>query len=371
MDAWPQIAKGAVLIKTYWSTRIKDLTPYTPGEQPKDRRFIKLNTNENPYPPSPKVLEAIKAAADKNLRLYPDPEVESLRSALAGYYALSKEQVFVGNGSDEVLAFAFQAFFSPGETIVFPDVTYTFYPVYCHMYDIPYREIPLTEYFNLPVQEFCGDYPGVVLANPNAPTGKSVPVCKIKTVLEGNPNGVVIVDEAYVDFGGDSAVSLVGGYDNLLVVKSMSKSRSLAGLRVGYALGHPDLIAGLRCVKNAFNSYTMDRLALVGAEASIRDEAYYRAMVAKVKLVRNHTAAKLKAMDFCVLESCANFIFISHKHAPARELYDKLREKGILVRHFDRPRIENYLRVTIGTEDEMDLFCKTLQEILEVSYHEV
>lgn len=317
------------------------------------------------------MLEAIKAAADKNLRLYPDPEAASLCSAIANYYGLASEQVFVGNGSDEVLAFAFQAFFSPGKTIVFPDITYTFYPVYCQFYDIPYREIPLTEYFNLPVQEFCGDYAGVVLANPNAPTGKSVPVCKIRTVLEGNPNCVVLVDEAYVDFGGDSAVSLVDSYKNLLVVKTMSKSRSLAGLRVGYAMGDADLIAGLNCVKNSFNSYTVDRLALVGAEASLRDEAYYRAMLAKVSLVRNHTASRLKSMGFCVMESSANFIFISHKRAPARSLYQDLRDRGILVRYFNRPKIDNYLRVTIGTEEEMDTFCKTIQEVLEVNYHEV
>ena len=362
--------KGVVPIKQFWSTRIRDLTPYTPGEQPKEK-LIKLNTNENPYPPSPKVLEALRNAVDRDLRLYPDPEGTRLRDALAGFYGVSADQVFLGNGSDEVLAFCFQAFFSPGETIVFPDVTYSFYPVYCRLFDIPYQTIPLDDHFAVPVPDFCGDYRGVVLANPNAPTGKAIPVCKIRMILEGNPKGVVLVDEAYVDFGGDSAVSLVGEFPNLIVVKTMSKSRSLAGLRIGYALGHPDLIAALNCVKNSFNSYTLDRLALVGGEAAIRDDAYFRAMVAKVTLIRSRTALRLKQMGFCVIESTANFLFVTHETAPARELFTSLRKRGILVRYFDLPRIDNHLRITIGTEEEMDTFCTVLEEILEEMYHAI
>ncbi len=363
-------AKGAILIKQFWSTRIQNLIPYVPGEQPR-KKLIKLNTNENPYPPSPKVLEAIREATNQDLRLYPDPEGANLCDAIAGYYGLSSDQVFLGNGSDEILAFCFQAFFSPGETIVFPDITYTFYPVYCKFFDIPYQNIPLDEYFSVPVQAFCGNFKGVVLANPNAPTGKAIPVCKIRMILEGNPNGVVLVDEAYVDFGGDSAVSLIDDYPNLIVVKTMSKSRSLAGLRVGYALGHPNLIEALNCVKNSFNSYTLDRLALAGGEAAIRDDAYYRAVVAKVSLTRSRTAIRLKKMGFCVTESTANFLFISHDKAPARELFTFLRERGILVRYFDKPRIDNYLRVTVGTEEEMDTFCTVMQEILEEQYHAI
>lgn len=363
-------AKGAILIKQFWSSRIQNLTPYVPGEQPKSK-LIKLNTNENPYPPSPKVLEAIRAATNQDLRMYPDPDGSRLRETIGGYYGLSTDQVFLGNGSDEILAFCFQAFFSPGEPIVFPDITYTFYQVYCQFFDIPYRTIPLDHYLSVPVQAFCGDFKGVVLANPNAPTGKAIPVCKIRMILEGNPNGVVLVDEAYVDFGGDSALSLIDSYPNLIVVKTMSKSRSLAGLRVGYALGHPNLIEALNYVKNSFNSYTLDRLALVGGEAAIRDDAYFRAMVAKVSLIRNRTAVRLKKLGFCVTESTANFLFISHDKAPARELFTFLRECGILVRYFDKPRIDNHLRVTVGTEEEMDTFCTVVQKILEEQYHAI
>lgn len=359
-----------VLIKQFWSTRIQNITPYVPGEQPK-KKLIKLNTNENPYPPSPKALEAIRAAANQDLRLYPDPDGTGLREAVAGYYGLSAEQVFLGNGSDEILAFCFQAFFSPGEIIAFPDITYTFYPVYCDFFNVPYHTIPLDDRFSLPVQEFCGDFKGVVLANPNAPTGKAIPICKIRMILEGNPNGVVLVDEAYVDFGGDSAVNLINKYPNLIVVKTMSKSRSLAGLRIGYALGDSNLIEALNCVKNSFNSYTIDRLALAGGEASIRDDPYYRAVVAKVTLTRDKTAVQLKNMGFSVTDSTANFLFISHEKAPAKELFTFLRERGILVRYFNKPRIDNYLRVTVGTEEEMKLFCTAVQEILEEQYHAI
>ena len=346
------------------------MIPYVPGEQPKEK-LIKLNTNENPYPPSPKVLEAIRSAANQDLRLYPDPEGSGLRETIAGYYGLSVDQVFLGNGSDEILAFCFQAFFSPGETIIFPDITYTFYPVYCDLFDIPYRTIPLDDHFAIPVHAFCGNNKGIVLANPNAPTGKAIPICKIRTILAENPNGVVLVDEAYVDFGGDSAVNLINQYPNLVVVKTMSKSHSLAGLRVGYALGDPNLIEALNCVKNSFNSYTMDRLALAGGEAAIRDDAYNRAVVAKVALTRDKVAAQLKNMGFLVTDSAANFLFISHEKAPAKELFTFLRARGILVRYFNKPRIDNYLRVTVGTEEEMETFCTTVQEILEEHYYAV
>ena len=258
-------------MKELWSRRARALTPYTPGEQPRDRQFIKLNTNENPYPPSPKALEAIRAAAGEGLRLYPDPEATSLRETLAASYGLKPEQVFVGNGSDEVLAFCFQAFFDPERPILFPDVTYSFYPVFAALFGLPYRQVPLDENFALPLEQFMGGNGGVVIANPNAPTGRDISLGDVRALAAGNPEAVVLVDEAYVDFGAQSAVPLVGEYPNLVVVQTMSKSRSLAGLRVGYALGDEDLIAALNCVKNSFNSYTLDRLALAGAAGAPRD----------------------------------------------------------------------------------------------------
>ena len=254
-------------MKEFWSSRIRNLTPYTPGEQPKERKFIKLNTNENPYPPSPKVVEAVTAAADERLKLYPDPDAGRLVSALAQAYGVKESQVFVGNGSDEVLAFAFQAFFDPGSTILFPDITYSFYPVYANMFGINYRTVPLCPDFTIPVEPMLGDNDGIVLANPNAPTGVELSQRELRRILEGNPDVAVIVDEAYVDFGGTSALPLLAEYPNLLVVQTMSKSRALAGMRIGFAFGSENLIQGLNCVKNSINSYTMDQLALVAGVA--------------------------------------------------------------------------------------------------------
>ena len=258
-------------MKEFWSKRARDLIPYTPGEQPRQRQSIKLNTNENPYPPSQPVLAAIREAASETLRLYPDPECTSLREALAATFDLKPNQVFVGNGSDEVLALCFQAFFDPDRTILFPDVTYSFYPVFADLYGLSYREVPLDERFGLPLESFLGGNGGVVIANPNAPTGRAVSLCDIRALLEGNPESVVVVDEAYVDFGAQSAVPLIDSYPNLVVVQTMSKSRALAGLRVGFALGNENLMAALNCVKNSFKSYTLDRLALAGAEGALRD----------------------------------------------------------------------------------------------------
>jgi histidinol-phosphate aminotransferase len=341
------------------------MVPYVPGEQPKDRIFIKLNTNENPYPPSEKALMAIQAAADERLRLYPAPGCEDLRQAIAQHHGLLPDQVFPGNGSDEVLAFCFQAFFDPDRTVLFPDITYSFYPVYANFFDLAYHEIPLRDNFDLPVTPFCGRNGGVVIANPNAPTGKSVGLENIRTILDANPEAVVLVDEAYVDFGGISAISLISEYDNLVVVRTLSKSHSLAGLRVGYALGNPNLIAALCCVRDSINSYTLDRVAQAGAAAAIRDESYFLETVEKVIHTRDRCSEELKRMGFIVPESSANFIFISHPALPATKLMDGLRKKGILVRHFDRPRISNYLRVSIGTDQEMDALCAALEKLLE------
>jgi histidinol-phosphate aminotransferase len=351
-------------MKQFWSSRARGMTPYTPGEQPKDRKFIKLNTNENPYPPSPAVAEAIRAAAGEGLRLYPDPEGTRLRETVARTYGLKPEQVFVGNGSDEVLAMCFQAFFDPERTILFPDVTYSFYPVYAQLFGLNYRQVPLDENFALPLDAFLGNNGGVVLANPNAPTGREVSVRAIQTLLEGNPEAVVLVDEAYVDFGAASAVELIDRYPNLVVVQTMSKSRSLAGLRVGFAMGDADLIAALDTVKNSFNSYTLDRLALAGGEAALEDEAYFRATTAKIISTRDKTADRLQAMGFTMCDSSANFLFISHPNVPAKQLMDGLRERGILVRWWDKPRISNYLRVSVGTDEDMDALCRALEELI-------
>lgn len=349
-------------MKEFWSDRIRSLTPYTPGEQPKDRKFIKLNTNENPYPPAPGVLEAIKAGADAGLRLYPDPDVSLLRQALSKAYGVEEDQIFVGNGSDEVLAFAFQAFFSQGDEIVFPDITYSFYPVYANLFGIRCRTVPLKEDFTVPVEQMRGSQ-GVVIANPNAPTGIELPQSELRQILEANRDVVVIVDEAYVDFGGESALPLIREYPNLLVVQTCSKSRALAGLRVGFAFGDANLIQALNCVKNSFNSYTLDRLALVGATAAVEDQTYFDAQRAKVMATRERTTEELQTMGFQVLPSKTNFIFITHPTVPAQHLFAGLREKGVLVRYFNQPRIDNYLRVSIGTDQEMDAFLEAMREL--------
>ena len=354
-------------MKKYWSRRIRDMVPYVPGEQPKDRVFIKLNTNENPYPPSPKALEALRSAADDRLRLYPAPECTRLRAAIAAAHGLSPEQVFAGNGSDEVLAFCFQAFFDPDRPVCFADITYTFYAVYASYFGLTPELVPLAEDFTLPVADFlapgCG---GVVLANPNAPTGLAVELADIRRILEAHRDQVVLVDEAYIDFGGASADVLVPEYDNLVVVRTLSKGHALAGLRVGYALAQPDLIAALRCVRDSINSYTVDRAAQAAAAASLRDAAYFQERTAQVVRTRQRTALALRDMGFAVTDSQANFLFVRHPQVPAKTLLDGLRERGILVRWFDRPRIRDYLRITVGTDGEMDALTAALKELTEV-----
>ena len=348
----------------YWSKLTKSQVPYVPGEQPKDKKYIKLNTNENPYPPSPKVLEAIKNTANEDLRLYPDPECTALRAVIAKYYNLSEEEVFVGNGSDEVLAFSFQTFFDPGRTILFPDITYSFYPVYCKLYGLDYATVTLDKDFNIPLEGFLTENGGVVISNPNAPTAKYMSLDKIKEILEFNKNSVVIIDEAYIDFGGESSVSLIKDYPNLLVIQTLSKSRCLAGLRIGFALGNKELIKGLNMVKNSFNSYTIDRLALNGAIEALSDEEYFNETRQKIIFTREKTTESLTEMGFTVTESKANFIFISHAEIKADIIFGRLREKGILVRYFNKTRIDNFLRVSIGTDTEMKAFIGALKEIL-------
>jgi len=349
----------------YWSKLAAAIKPYVPGEQPKDKKYIKLNTNENPYPPSPKVIEAIKAAADGTLRLYPDPTCSSLCATIARYYGLSDSQVFMGNGSDELLAFCFPAFFNPeGLPILFADITYSFYPVYCRFFAVPCETLPLDDEFRMPVEAFFKPNGGILIANPNAPTGRFLELSAIEAILQRNSDSVVIVDEAYVDFGGESAAGLIGKYDNLLVVQTLSKSRSLAGLRVGFALGHEDLIAALLRVKDSINSYTLDRLALAGAQAAIDDDGYFRQTTAKIIRNREETVQRLVALGFTVIPSTANFIFISHQSIAAETLFTRLRERGVLVRYFKLPRIDNWLRVSIGSEAEMAALTQELEKIL-------
>ncbi len=351
-------------LSKYWSNVVQKLDPYVPGEQPKDKTYIKLNTNENPYPPSPNVLSAIRQVADENLRLYPTPTCDDLRTYIAQYHGLTKEQIFVGNGSDEVLAFSFLAFFNPHSAILFPDITYSFYPVYCALFHIDYTVVPLDEEFSIPVEKFFAKNGGIIFPNPNAPTGKVVSLQAIEEILRHNADQVVIVDEAYIDFGGESADVLLDKYDNLLIIQTFSKSRSLAGLRIGFAMGHPDLIEALDRVKNSMNSYTLDRVALAGALESFKDEEYFQDTCQKVIAIREKTILQLETIGFRIIPSKANFIFINHPLMRAEELYQKLRERGILVRYFKKPRIDNFLRVSIGTAQEMECFIKEITEIL-------
>ena len=347
--------------KQYWSGRIRGLEPYTPGEQPRDRRYIKLNTNENPYPPGERVLQAARAAADGQLRLYPDPNATQLKAAIARRNGLEASQVFVGNGSDEVLAFCFAAFLDEDTCAVFPDVTYSFYPVYARLFGVPTRVVPLEADFTMPLSELSQNSGVVFLANPNAPTGIALPRVEIEALLIANPDHLVIVDEAYVDFGAESAVPLIDRYDNLLVVQTFSKSRSLAGLRIGFAMGSENLIAALETVKNSFNSYTLDRVALAAGEAAILDEPGFAAHCRQIIATREWVIPALARLGFEVLPSQANFVFAGHPHA--RALYEELRRRGILVRHFPQPRTENFLRISIGTDEQMRALLRELEDL--------
>lgn len=350
----------------YWSKTVKNIKPYIPGEQPKDRKYIKLNTNENPYPPSPRVIEAIKFAANETLRLYPDPTGSELRETIAGYFRLKKENVFIGNGSDELLAFSFPAFFEPvGPPVLFAEVTYSFYPVYAALFNTPYRLIEVDEEFNIPISEYFQENGGIIICNPNAPSGKGVSGEAIISILGKNENSVVIIDEAYVDFGGFSSVNLIKDYPNLLIIRTLSKSHSLAGLRVGYALGNKELIEGIIRIKDSINSYTVDRLALAGAREAIKDDAYFQETRSKIISSRERVSARLQEMGFKVIASQANFIFVESRQCPGSVLFQKLREKGILVRYFNKPKIDNFIRVTIGTDKEMDCFLEAIAVICE------
>ena len=362
----------------YWNERTKALLPYIPGEQPRDRKFIKLNTNENPYPPSGRVIEAIQKAAGDSLRLYPDPSCTELREVAAARYCLRANQIFPGNGSDEVLAFAFAAFFGNG-TLLFPDITYSFYPVYADLWDIPYKTIPLNPDFTIDCNPYLlpdeglENFGGIILPNPNAPTGIALPLETIKKIAEAaeQRKRVFVVDEAYIAFadgeGIATALPLVNEFPNLLVVRTLSKEASLAGLRVGFAMGSEELINGLCRVRDSFNSYTLDRLAMAGAAAAIADADYYEGINRRIVATRHRVEAGLEALGFALLPSQANFVFAAPPPRcgkSGREFFGALREQGILVRHFDKKRIADFLRISIGTDEDMDIFLEACKVIM-------
>lgn len=349
----------------FWSDIVHKLTPYVPGEQPKLTNLVKLNTNENPYGPSPKVIEALKAEAAETLRLYPDPNSDALKAAIAHAYALTPNHVFVGNGSDEVLAHVFQALLKHSKPLLFPDITYSFYPVYCGLYGIEYQTIPLAADFSINIEDYNRPNGGIIFPNPNAPTGIPLALAQIEKVLQNNPESVVVIDEAYVDFGTESAVGLINKYPNLLVTHTLSKARSLAGLRVGYAMGSPELIEALIRVKDSFNSYPIDRFASAGAIAAIEDVEYFEQTRRQVIATREALVKDLTGLGFEVLPSGANFIFAKHPAWDGAALTAKLRERSIIVRHFKSPeRISPYLRITIGTDAQSKLLVNALNEIL-------
>jgi len=349
----------------YWSPIVHQLTPYVPGEQPKFNDLVKLNTNENPYGPSPKVIAALQAEAAETLRLYPDPNSDRLKTAIAEYHGLQTNQVFVGNGSDEVLAHVFHALFQHQQPLLFPDITYSFYPVYCGLYGIQYEPIALNAQFEINIDDYLRPNGGIIFPNPNAPTGIPFALSEIERLLKANRDSVVVVDEAYVDFGTESAVRLIDQYPNLLVTHTLSKARSLAGLRVGFALGHPDLIEALIRVKDSFNSYPIDRFAEAGAVAAMQDRAYFNETCAQVVATRVRLVADLETLGFEVLPSGANFIFAKHPAHAGEELTAKLREQNIIVRHFKKPaRIAPYLRITIGTDAQSERLMNALKSII-------
>jgi len=348
----------------YWSDVVKTLTPYVPGEQPQLKKLIKLNTNECPYPPSPRVMAAIAAVSADALRLYPDPESVALRRAIAQRNCLQVEQVFVGNGSDEVIALAFSALLKHTLPLYFPDISYSFYPVWADLYGISYTTIPVGQDFSIDPASYPACNGGIIIPNPNAPTGMLMSLDALRTLLRKSADSAVVIDEAYIDFGGESAVQLIDEFDNLLVVQTLSKSRALAGLRVGFAMGSTTLIEALERVKNSFNSYPLDVLAQRAAQASIEDEDYFRLCCQRVISARDMVCSALTDLGFAVLPSGANFIFASHAKHPARELFARLRERGIVVRYFDKPRIDDHLRISIGTEQDNMELVDALRELL-------
>ena len=352
------------LVSRFWSSVVDGLTPYVPGEQPRLPGLIKLNTNESPYGPSPLALAALRAEVGDTLRLYPDPNSDKLKHSIAKFHGLKPAEVFVGNGSDEVLAHVFLALLKHEQPVLFPDITYSFYPVYCGLYGIAYKRVPLTSSFEIRVDDYFAPNGGIIFPNPNAPTGRPLALSEIERLLRANAESVVVVDEAYVDFGAESAVGLIERYPQLVIAHTLSKSRSLAGLRVGYALGNTELIEALRRVKDSFNSYPLDRFAAAGAAAAMDDRVYFEQTCARVIATRTSLVRDLATLGFDVLPSAANFVFARHPRHSGAELAAKLRERSIIVRHFsDPPRIAQYLRITVGTDAQ----CAALIAALRAS----
>ena len=347
-----------------WEKNIRKVIPYTPGEQPNQPDMIKLNTNENPYPPAPGVEEALRNMSTESLRLYPDPTAGELVHAIAQNYHLNDDQVFVGVGSDDVIAMSFLTFFNSEKPILFPDITYSFYDVWAGLFRIPYERPALDDEFHIKKEDYFRENGGIIFPNPNAPTGVEMPLSDIEEIIQKNQDVIVIIDEAYVDFGARSAVSLIEKYDNLLVVQTFSKSRSMAGMRIGFACGNPVLIKYLNDVKYSFNSYTMDRTALAAGTAAVRDQKYFEETCEKIIRTREWTKKELAALGFSFQDSKANFIFAAHKTKPAKEIFEALRERHIYVRYFPGGRTDNYLRITVGTQKEMETFIDFLKEYL-------
>ncbi|MBS4960353.1 MAG: histidinol-phosphate transaminase [Clostridiales bacterium] len=350
-----------------WREKLRKIVPYIPGEQPDMKDVIKLNANENPYPPSPMVTKVIQNFDASTLRLYPDANATEFRSALASYYGVEKNQIFVGNGSDDVLALAFQSFFHSEQPVLFPDITYSFYHVWCSLFDIAYELVPLTEDFRINAKDYYRKNGGVIFPNPNAPTGFGEGRDFIEDILTHNQDCIVILDETYVDFGGYTALELLKKYENLLITRTFSKARSLAGMRIGVAIGNPCLIETLEAVKNSYNSYTMDRLALSIGTASVKDMAYFQETIEKIKTTRKWTANELQKLGFEVFPSQSNFLFVKPSGISAKDLFEKLREDHIFIRYFNQPRIDAYLRITIGTDNDMKAMVSAIKRYLSSS----
>lgn len=348
----------------YWSNKVRQLEPYVPGEQPKVDGLIKLNTNENPYGPSPEALKAMREQVSEGLRLYPDPNSDVLKEAIAEFYNITADMVFVGNGSDEVLAHTFQALLQQEKPLLCPDISYSFYPVYCRLYDIQCQTVPLGENFEISIEDYFRENGGILFANPNAPTGRFLELGDIEELLQKNRHSVVVLDEAYIDFGGRSGVELIDRYENLLVIQTLSKSRALAGLRVGFALAQTGLVEALERVKNSFNSYPLDRLAIYGGAAAMRDREYFKKTRKRIIATRERMNSELTKRGFTVIPSQANFVFTRNERMDALTLSSALRQKNILVRHFQKPRIDQFLRISVGSDQDCDQLVKALDEIV-------
>lgn len=351
-----------------WRKNVRNVMPYVPGEQPKADKVIKLNTNENPYPPAPGVLKCERNMDITALRRYPDPDASLLAGSIAEYYGVDKSEVFVGVGSDDVLATSFLTFFNSDKPIFFPDITYSFYDVWAKLFGIPYICPALKEDFTINIDDYMADCGGVVIANPNAPTSLYEPADNIEKIVAAHKDAVVIVDEAYIDFGGESILPLIHKYDNLLVVRTFSKSRSLAGLRIGFAMGNAALIEALNSVKFSYNSYTMNLPSIIMGSEAVKDDAYFKETLQKIVVTRKTVTKELKGLGFEVLDSKANFVFASHESIPAKNIFEELRKENIYVRYFSKPRIDNYLRITIGTDEQMSIFLEALKVIVSPQY---